>query len=157
MDQQPYLQGYVPVVLLTLAASTKQQILNGVIESGPAFIEASPSEAQESCEVKMFETCAAEAGDASSPKSSSTTTNNNNTSTGLIAGLSVVAVVFFLAFVFVGYRMNKLSAHVRELESRGVRKCIFFLLVSLFLLLCSASPNLLRLCIFPSQRFHHCP
>lgn len=59
IDQQPYLQGYMPVLLLTYMATTKQTVLNQFIETGPAFIVDSPTENQVICEERLFMTCSA--------------------------------------------------------------------------------------------------
>ena len=113
MDQQAYLQGYMPVVLLTYAATTGQRVFNGVIESGPAFVQSSPSEAQQICEDQMFLTCEEERIIDSGGS------GDDDDNGGLIAGLTIVAVVLALALGFVVVRMNKLSRHVRELEQQG--------------------------------------
>jgi len=39
IDQNPFVQGYMPIWLLTLLASTKQHLLNTFIESGPSFVK----------------------------------------------------------------------------------------------------------------------
>ena len=66
------------------------------------------------CEDSLFETCAAqEADQQSSAKSSS------NSNRGLVIGLSVVVVVFFIALLFVVYRMKKLADHIAALERGG--------------------------------------
>jgi len=57
IDQQPYLQGYAPVVLLTQIANTKQALLNHAIETGPSFVTSSPSQEQQACEANIFQVC----------------------------------------------------------------------------------------------------
>jgi simple sugar transport system substrate-binding protein len=57
IDQQPYLQGYLPIPLLTFAASAKVRLANPVIESGPNLVLAPPSEAQQICEANFFDVC----------------------------------------------------------------------------------------------------
>lgn len=57
IDQNPIVQGYTPIWLLTLLASTKQHLLNTFIESGPSFIENSPSDSLQQCMQNNFEVC----------------------------------------------------------------------------------------------------
>ena len=57
IDQNPYLQGYFPIPLLTYTISSEQALQNPVIGSGPAFVTTSPDADQKVCEVKMFKTC----------------------------------------------------------------------------------------------------
>lgn len=57
VDQQPYLQGYIPIILLTLEAYTKQSLKNFFIESGPNFVDTPASEDAKVCEANFFEVC----------------------------------------------------------------------------------------------------
>jgi simple sugar transport system substrate-binding protein len=57
IDQQPYLQGNMPVYLLTLVAYTKQFLKNHFIESGPSFVISPPSNEAKVCEANFFEVC----------------------------------------------------------------------------------------------------
>lgn len=56
-DQQPFLQGNLPVYLLSYYAYTGQRILDDIILTGPKFIESRPSLAQQICENNMWEVC----------------------------------------------------------------------------------------------------
>jgi len=49
IDQQAYLQGYLPIPILTHAAQTKQFFLDHAIESGPSFILSPPNAAEAVC------------------------------------------------------------------------------------------------------------
>jgi simple sugar transport system substrate-binding protein len=44
ISQNSYLQGYMPIPILTYKACTKQQLANPVIASGPGFVTESPSD-----------------------------------------------------------------------------------------------------------------
>lgn len=57
IDQNPYLQGYFPIPLLTYTISIEQALQTPVIGSGPAFVTAPPGADQKVCEVNMFKTC----------------------------------------------------------------------------------------------------
>jgi len=57
VDQQAYLQGYLPIPVLTHAAATKQTFLNHAIESGPSFVLSSPNTAEAACEAGAFAVC----------------------------------------------------------------------------------------------------
>lgn len=57
IDQQPFLQGKMPVILLTLEAYTQQSLNNHFVETGPSFVEAAPSNAEVICEANFFEVC----------------------------------------------------------------------------------------------------
>ncbi|CAB9524816.1 acid type B receptor subunit 1 [Seminavis robusta] len=57
IDQQPYLQGSLPVHLLAYQAYTKQTLLTTVVETGPSFVTSPPSPNEEFCESTHFEVC----------------------------------------------------------------------------------------------------
>jgi len=57
IDQQPYLQGYIPLPILTHAAKTKQLFLNHAIESGTSFVTSSPNEKLANCVAGSFPVC----------------------------------------------------------------------------------------------------
>ena len=52
-----YLQGYLPIPILTHAAITKQFLLNHPIESGPSFILSSPGKAEAACVQGSYPVC----------------------------------------------------------------------------------------------------
>ncbi len=81
------------VALLTYAITTGQTVSIGMIESGPAFVENLPSAAQVLCEEFFFEACREETESAAS-------TLGTNDKKGLIARLSVVAIVCAIAIGF---------------------------------------------------------
>ncbi|KAL7546438.1 hypothetical protein ACHAWF_009777 [Thalassiosira exigua] len=115
VGQEPYLQGYMPVVLLTYAATTGQHVTNHVIESGPVLIENSPSEDQQVCAEIVFEACKLE--DVASAESSSQAESFNKT--GLIVGICILAVGLLLISGFFMYRINALNKHIVRLEAQG--------------------------------------
>ena len=55
--RQPYLQGYLPIPILTHAATTKQFLLNHAIATGPAFILGSPGQAEKFCAAESYPVC----------------------------------------------------------------------------------------------------
>eukprot|EP00977_Amphora_coffeiformis_P018049 scaffold6120_cov162-Amphora_coffeaeformis.AAC.6 len=57
IDQQPFLQGKMPVYLLAYMVYTQQALTNHVIQSGPSFVEEFPSDAQQICEANFFAVC----------------------------------------------------------------------------------------------------
>uniref|UniRef100_A0A7S1ZKP5 G-protein coupled receptors family 3 profile domain-containing protein n=1 Tax=Ditylum brightwellii TaxID=49249 RepID=A0A7S1ZKP5_9STRA len=57
IDQNPFVQGYMPVWLLTLLSHTKQHLQNNFIETGPSYVDESPSEALQVCVLNDFEVC----------------------------------------------------------------------------------------------------
>jgi simple sugar transport system substrate-binding protein len=57
IDQQPLLQGIMPVYLLTYAAYTKQQLSTSLVETGPHFQDQAPTPGQEVCESTFFSVC----------------------------------------------------------------------------------------------------
>jgi ABC-type sugar transport system substrate-binding protein len=57
IDQEPYLQGYLPVVLLTWNAYTKQKLETFSIETGPRFVKVGPTPDKEICEQNIFKVC----------------------------------------------------------------------------------------------------
>lgn len=80
-------------LVLTYAITTGQTVSIGMIESGPAFVENLSSAAQVLCEEFFFEACREETESAAS-------TLGTNDKKGLIARLSVVAVVCAIAIGF---------------------------------------------------------
>ena len=58
MDQQSYLQGYLPFSVLTLAATNNQMFENKVIETGPRLVTEPPTEHQTACADNSFKVCA---------------------------------------------------------------------------------------------------
>ena len=67
IDQQPYLQGYLPVPLLTYMAYSRQRLANTVIESGPSFVLNPPTEEQQVCETNFYTVCGDGSGIATDP------------------------------------------------------------------------------------------
>ena len=57
IDQQPYLQGKMPVYLLSYMVYTKQALVNHVIQSGPSFVSDYPSNAKKVCEANFYAMC----------------------------------------------------------------------------------------------------
>ena len=57
IDQNPFVQGYMPVWILTILAQTKQHLRNTFIETGPAFIEVAPDDALKACVANNFAVC----------------------------------------------------------------------------------------------------
>ena len=58
IDQNPFMQGYMPVWLLTIMVHTKQQLQNIYIQTGPRFVDEAPSKALQVCTANFFEVCA---------------------------------------------------------------------------------------------------
>lgn len=56
-DQQPYLQGNLPVYLLSYMAYTQQHLLDKIILTGPSLIKARPTPEQQTCEANLFQVC----------------------------------------------------------------------------------------------------
>ena len=57
IDQQSYLQGYLPISFLTLAVTNNQIVGNEIIETGPSLVLQSPSLEQEACVDYNFGVC----------------------------------------------------------------------------------------------------
>jgi len=57
IDQNAFMQGYMPVWLLTTMAHTKQHLQNQYIETGPKLIENAPSNALKACTTNNFSVC----------------------------------------------------------------------------------------------------
>lgn len=57
IDQNPLFQGYMPVWLLATLAQTKQHLRNIFIETGPVFVDESPSKALQTCIANDFKVC----------------------------------------------------------------------------------------------------
>ena len=64
IDQQSYLQGYLPFSHLTLAFTNDQMIENDYIQTGPHQVTEPPSEHFEECAENNFEVCGSDDDDA---------------------------------------------------------------------------------------------
>ena len=56
-DQQPYLQGNLPVYLLSYMIYTQQRLLDQIILTGPSLIKSRPTPEQQTCEANLYEVC----------------------------------------------------------------------------------------------------
>jgi hypothetical protein len=98
IDQQPYLQGYLPIPLLTYFSYSKQHLQNEFIESGPSFVTSSPSEQEQICEVNLFEVC----DDSDLPSGvTKEETADDSANVGLIVGLVFGGLGLVLAIAVV--------------------------------------------------------
>lgn len=57
IDQNAFMQGYMPVWLLTIMVHTRQNFQNQYIKTGPRFVERAPSNALQTCTVNNFKVC----------------------------------------------------------------------------------------------------
>lgn len=115
IDQNSYLQGYLPVALLTMYAYTKQDLVDLFVESGPDFIEAVPSLEKQECEAVLFVACFDNSTDVHGASSSS-----NQLSSGAIAGICVACFFALFGLLYVLYRNRVLSRYVTELQQQGL-------------------------------------
>ena len=71
IDQQTYLQGYLPSSFLTLASTNDQIVQNDNIETGPKLITETPSDHYQQCKANGYAVCDADGGGAETSASSS--------------------------------------------------------------------------------------
>jgi hypothetical protein len=90
IDQLPYLQGYLPVPLLTWYAHTRQVLASHYLETGPKLVTKSPSGEEMDCIAINFVSC---------PEP----LNKNQLGTVRPVGLTLTAVVFATAVGFVAW------------------------------------------------------
>jgi len=57
IDQQPFLQGYSPILVLTLFAQTKQALGNHYLLSGPSLVLEAASPSEEQCKAEVYPVC----------------------------------------------------------------------------------------------------
>jgi hypothetical protein len=57
INQDTYEQGYYPVVMLAWMVSTDEEIVNDMVETGPAFVLTAPSKAAQTCSNYNYVTC----------------------------------------------------------------------------------------------------
>jgi len=57
VDQDFYLEGYLPVWLLATYAATGEKLATSFVETGPRFVEEAPSKAQQTCEANLYAVC----------------------------------------------------------------------------------------------------
>ena len=63
IDQQSYLQGYLPFSMLTLWVTNDMVLENPIIETGPHLVTEPPSNHYQECATNNFEVCGDEDGD----------------------------------------------------------------------------------------------
>ena len=112
LDQGAYMQGYLPIPLLTWQASAKQMLQNHLVESGPAFITRAPDDSQQTCEADHFMSCDFESAELSS-------SSDDNISNGGVIGLAVACAVLGVLVLYLVFRVHKLNAHVKQLRAEG--------------------------------------
>lgn len=117
VDQEAYLQGYMPVVLLAYEATTGQHVSNHVIESGPAFVDSIPSEAQQACQEIFYEACRPTSTGAAAAASEERVQSGSDA--GLVAGICVLAVALVISIMYFTHRINVLNKHIAKLQAQG--------------------------------------
>lgn len=113
IDQNAYLQGYLPVPLLAFKAYTGQSLVNKFVESGPDFVLSSPSKEKVACQEILFQACPM---DADGPL---VVDENARLSPGAIGGI-IVCVMLATAFVvYAAIRLHQLSARLDKRKEKG--------------------------------------
>jgi len=92
IDQNSYLQGYLPVALLTWYAHTRQKLVDQVLESGPDFVLAAPTEGAQQCQSVFYAAC----------KNTELTRNRTIDETSDSLGVSVAAAVSIVSIAIAG-------------------------------------------------------
>ena len=114
IDQNPYLQGYFPIPLLTYKITSEQSLQNRVIESGPAFVTTSPSADQKDCETNMFKTCEELPGngenDPDEPDAQETKSHDDDNHTAVIASSVAVGATLLLLAAYFAWRSKGCAA-----------------------------------------------
>ena len=105
INQQGYLQGYWPVVLLTWFDYTQEALINNQILTGPAFVTQSPSDAEQTCLDNLFTTdCEATTTPTVTPgtptSAPSGATDGGGSGSGALS-LDLVAAALGIASLFV--------------------------------------------------------
>ena len=67
IDQQAYLQGYLPFSFLTLAVTNGQVVGNDVIETGPRLVTEPPAAGAAACAANGYAVCGDEGGGGAAP------------------------------------------------------------------------------------------
>jgi len=126
ITQGPYMQGYMPIPMLTWLKYTGQSLNNQMIESGPTFVEEAPSEALQFCEKNLFKVCPIDGSTPISPGPGTGTpaigarsTEPAYNRTALIVCLVVIFGVLFIVIGFIALRVRKLNKHIATLEKEG--------------------------------------
>jgi hypothetical protein len=120
IDQQPYLQGYLPIPLLTYFSYSKQHLQNEFIESGPSFVTLSPSEQEQICEVNLFEFCHT-ASDSDESGANKEKTAGDSANVGIIVGLVFGGIGLVLAIVVVVHYLSRRQEPTGVPHSVGVK------------------------------------
>lgn len=111
IDQNPFVQGYIPVWMLTMMATSKQTLRNTFIESGPRFVTESPSKDLKICDENSFDVCA---------RPLTIVLNDNFTESGILSfaylavGVSWACSLFFLYWLFSHRKLNFVKASQPE-------------------------------------------
>lgn len=114
VSQSEYLQGFLPVALLTWNSYTELQLINQAVETGPNFVTTIPTKAELTCVKVDFEACL-----PLDPEPEEVNSSNDSLSAGAIAGISIACALVLFAVLFLLYRVHRLSAHIAKLEKSG--------------------------------------
>lgn len=111
IDQNAFAQGYMPVWLLTLMTSSKQHLGNTFIESGPTFVEGSPSAALQYCVDNNFKVC---------ERPMEAVLNDNLVGPGILAfGYVAVSISWGLSIYFLGWMVKNRHLYVVKASQPG--------------------------------------
>jgi simple sugar transport system substrate-binding protein len=116
IDQGPYLQGYMPIPLLTWQVYTNQWLSNHEVASGPEFVVKAPSDKEAACQVQHFPVCPRSTETDTTAYAATTESTSNK---GAIIAVSVIVAVLVLMVAFLTYRVYKLNKHLRKTRDDG--------------------------------------
>ena len=140
ITQGPFMQGYMPIPMLTWLSYTGQSLANLAIQSGPTFVESSPSQALQTCESNHFKVCRTEETSTTTKTTIETTESTSGAMTTTVAttstaeqaandtskvnvplaiALSIVIGFIFVLLMFMMIRIHKLNKYVRSLQDSG--------------------------------------
>jgi len=126
IDQQSYLQGYLPFSFLTLAVTNNQAVINSKIETGPSLVYNPPSEDELDCKANYYAVCneddTVSGGNTSSNNnvnndgiSIQSTTSVSNNAWAIVLGMGILAGLGALILVKMIKKNKKVSDSITTL------------------------------------------
>lgn len=97
IDQQSYLQGYMPISFLTLAATNDQMVQNNMISTGLKFVTEPPSKSEHDCAANDYKVCGGDDPMEDGPLETRSSTNGAEFLSGHMTVAATVIAAMALA------------------------------------------------------------
>ncbi|GKY91452.1 hypothetical protein MPSEU_000117500 [Mayamaea pseudoterrestris] len=100
IDQNAYLQGYLPIPLLAWKAYAQQALATPYVETGPRVVLESPSTVEVQCQASDYETCAPKNYTDDDTTTTDEQTAESGSSLSMMSGLSLASMMIASIIVY---------------------------------------------------------